>query len=79
MIHCSTSDMTTYFVSRDLIKALVGRFQGGYAVRLHDLPGRTFVVDAPSVDQAHQWCLSLAQRDGRCRLITGATVLARTD
>ena len=69
---CTTSDFQTYRLSADVARSLAG-FNGGYAVVLHAMPGRTFHVDADSVDLAHKAVIA-AVRSERALPLTGATV-----
>jgi hypothetical protein len=56
----------TIHVSPDIAAALVG-VTAGYRVNLHDMPGWTFHVDAPSADDAQRIAFALAKREGRAR------------
>jgi hypothetical protein len=56
----------TIHVSHDIAAALAG-VTSGYRVNLHDLPGWTFHIDAPSVDDAQRIAFTLAKREGRAR------------
>lgn len=39
----------------------------GYRVQLHDLPAYTFLVDAPTVDDAQSIAFRVAQSEGRAK------------
>ena len=41
--------------------------QSGYRVQLHDLPAYTFIVDAPSIDDAQSIAFRFAQSEGRAK------------
>jgi hypothetical protein len=64
-MHAIAHDRTIH-VSPDIAASLVG-VTAGYRVNLHDLPGWTFHVDAPSADDAQRIAFTLAKREGRAR------------
>jgi hypothetical protein len=39
----------------------------GYRIQLHDLPAYTFLVDAPTVDDAQRMAFSVARQEGRAK------------
>jgi hypothetical protein len=63
-------------VSAELVRALAG-FDGGYSVTLHAQPRYLFIVDAPTVDRAHEIALGVAAREGLPLSGRGATVVRR--
>lgn len=74
----STSDHKRFICSANLAHALTGVFTGGYTVQLHACPQWIFVVDAPTVDQAHAIVVAAVTRDRRL-VHTGATITAREE
>jgi hypothetical protein len=39
----------------------------GYRIQLHDLPAYTFLVDAPTADDAQRMAFSVARKEGRAK------------
>jgi hypothetical protein len=56
----------TIHVSPDIAEAMAG-VESGYQVELHDLPGWTFRVSAPTLDEAQRAAFAVAKREGRAR------------
>lgn len=44
-----------------------GFVETGYRVQFHDLPAYTFLVDAPTVDDAQRIAFRVAQSEGRAK------------
>ena len=60
-------------IANDIAQAMSG-ITKGYSVVLHGLPKFTTRVEADTPDQAHDIALKLAQSEGLCLKLTGATI-----
>jgi len=70
----STDDLRTFYVSSDVARALTHQLTGKqYRVELHALPGRTFYVEADTVDDAQRLVVGFVKKE-RPRIATGATI-----
>lgn len=56
------SDRFTIHVTRNFCPV-----ETGYRVQLHDLPAYTFLVDAPTSDEAQRAAFSVARKEGRAK------------
>ena len=59
-------------VGLDIARALCGDYT--YVVELHAMPRVIFHCDANTADDAHKMALSVAQKEGKARKVTGATI-----
>ena len=59
-------------VGRDIASVLCGDYT--YKVELHAVPRIIFYCDANTADDAHRMALSVAQKQGKARKFTGATI-----
>lgn len=56
------SDRFTIHVTRNFCPV-----ETGYRVQLHDLPAYTFLVDAPTSDEAQRAAFNVAHKEGRAK------------
>ena len=64
------TDRFTIHITRDFCPV-----ETGYRVQLHDLPAYTFLVDAPTADDAQRMAFRAARQEGRAK--TDAATIQR--
>jgi hypothetical protein len=73
-LHCVTDDLSTFYVSPDIVRAIKGALCGKvYRVQLHAMPTKMFHVEAQDADQAHARAVAVVRAE-RPLLSTGATI-----
>ena len=73
-LHCVTGDLSTFYVSPDIVRAIKGALCGKvYRVQLHAMPTKMFHVEAQDADQAHARAVAVVRAE-RPLPSTGATV-----
>lgn len=72
----TTTDSKTIVMSDNVASALAG-FEGGYRVSMHALPAYTFIVDAPSGEQAVKCVVALCAKERKTLKTDAATFQRR--